>query len=652
MPAQTPWTPNLKASFGWEAEGDFINPDGSMDGQQDESNLQPRVLGWHGQDDGTTGFELVSPCWDSLHQAADSIKAQYSAWIAAHGKVPLFQNQVPHGNLHSSGHHIHIGKGRRTYLDRDELDAMGEHFRLILPLIGAISASPFPSRRGYGTYAYSILATTGRHRLNFADDHYCELSHNEDVGTGEVRLPDPNIPQCALTNLYLLTHISEHARENCHCTPAQLAFDTAIYESERNAALAYGIPRIPLVKYLSLAKEWMGNFANNLELASIRDVLFMASKYASSPHSIYMMMRPSLYSYMRTMILNPHEYLANLVEVTDGNNKRQAESWLGEAQSITNMQQLIDLAEVSMGALQRAIPTMPRVIASTAFTLLRSEVQSALARQGAATISRILDAGMPENIVREKIAWLLSHGEGFTNAMTVEEVSRIPARFYVMTAPNTAGNRRDMVGCIAINVGSQARRDHTSEVGHLAVHRMYRRLGIGNRLIAHVKGIAIENGIARMHTHIKAGNATSERLFASAGYSVEAVSAGGDTKRWVLQLVPSAIPATARVELVDAAITASQQPPQVREDACTRAQFSAFLRRDMAPHQFAELLGSDADRMYADYVDSGLLYRAWFTQRNRPAFERARPPAQSTLESIVEAMRRQSEEEARAGRRA
>lgn len=537
MPIRNPRNLNAPMTVAWENEFDMIYPNGNMDGG---SYYTPCAEGWSYQTDGTTGTEHRSPVWTSILQAANSIQRQYARWSPANDNgYPLCQNG--HG-LHSSGHHVHFGKGVGTHLESHEISAIGKHFRLILPLIQAISASPLPSQRGLrSTYCNPIL----NYGDNFTNDHYNELSWNTGVGTAECRIPDPNVPPVVLTNLYILGHVSEHARELCHCSSEELRFDRTEYSRLRTQALTHGVTGIPVAQLLTRVKNWLGVEADSFPVNSVRDVLFLAAKYYSSPHQIFSMMRPNLYQYMKVMFEEPHEYLANLAEITTGENRIRVQSWINEVQSITNIQQLIDIASTGMTRLQAQMgvtPTRPVVVVATAtFTLNRSEVVRAVENRSF-NIVRITDVpNMTVEQVREKIAFLLSRcGDGFTNPVSVEQVSSLPTRFYVMMVPRGTGSAVDIVGCIGVNVGERARRARDSEIGHLVVHRMYRRLGISKTLLNHAKAIALENNQQSLHAHIKIGNRASEALFQSAGFTPTTTTNDDNgnpvSRKWVLSL--------------------------------------------------------------------------------------------------------------------
>ncbi len=524
-------------SMAAEMEMDGIAADGRMTG----SNLRgyPLESGWHSPPDGTTGVEITSPIWSTVRQASDSIRRQFTNWIRENNICPLLQNG--HG-LHSSGAHIHIGKGRSAYLDAEEIARYGKHVRVFLPMITAISAAPLPSRRGQtSTYCQSI----SNYRWNFATDHYAELSWSQEHGTAEIRIPDPNIPQVILTNIWILGNVMEHSNEDCHCSTDALRFDNDEYSRLRSEALNHGVTGIPIARMLRSVRQFMGNRANDFEVNSVKEVLFMAAKYYSSPHQIYTMLRPNLYEYMKTMLENPSEYLTNLSELTTGvENRQRVSEWFNEASRIHSLDEMITLAEAGMRGLQARMPAPPVVLATATFSLGRSDVQRAV-QDRAFNVTRITDVpGFTVEQIRAKISYLLSrHGDGFTNPVDEEQVQTLPTRFYVFIAP--AGNRWDIAGCIGINVGQRARAAHDSEVGHLAVHRMYRRLGIAKILVNHVKAIALENGQTIMHTHIKIGNIPSEQLFAGAGYRIAAVDVDRPepavpqgSRKWILSLAP------------------------------------------------------------------------------------------------------------------
>jgi hypothetical protein len=539
MSERRTWTPDAPASAGGEFEMDMIAPSGRMFGSESDYNAGPYATGWSMQSDGTAGYEHRTPVWNSVRQGAESIKRMYAQWIPAHnGTVPLFQNGH---RLHSCGHHIHVGKGRHTYLDRTEIEAIFKHFRLINPLIGAISASPLPSERGlHNTFCYSITSRSNRYGVN---DHHIEYNSSEENGTFETRLPDPNIPQAMLTNMYLLTHISEHARENCHCSMTELRFDPTEYLTQRTQGLTHGMVGLPIGQLLRKCRTFLGDFSNNLEIPAVRDILFMAAKYYSSPHQIFTMLQPSTYEYFKAMVLEPSEYLSNLASITTGEGRVRVESWINEANSITTIDQLIALAEAGLAGVQARMQ-VPIIVATAVFNLARSEAVRSM-QERTFNVVRIMDTGLPVETVRAKIAYLLTRqGDGFTNPITAEQVAQLNCRFYVLTMPMPRTNNREIVACIAINVGERARREHKSEVGHLAVHRMYRRLNIAKILVNHVKNIALENSIQEMHTHIKVGNTASEQLFQSAGYILAPTPTPAEdeeepeSRKWILNLLP------------------------------------------------------------------------------------------------------------------
>ncbi len=513
---------------------DGILPDGRMIG----SGLRghPLELGWHSPPDGTTGLEITSPIWSTVRQASDSIRRQFTNWISENAMSPLLQNGH---SLHSSGAHVHIGKGRSNYLDEVEIKRFGKHVRLVLPLITAISAAPLPSHRGQTS---SFCQSMANYRYNFSTDHYAEMSWSQEHGTAEIRIPDPNIPQVILTNIWILGNIMEHSNEDCHCN-RELDFSNEAYDVQRREALTHGVTGVPVAQLLRNVKQFMGNRCNDFEVDSVKQVLFMAARYYSSPHQIFTMMRPNLYQYMKTNLENPAQYLENLAELTQGENRIRVESWINEASQIHTFDELINLADAGIRGLQARMPAPPVVLATAVFSLGRSEVQRAIADR-TFQVNRIMDIPnyTPEQ-VRAKISFLLSRqGDGFTNPVTEEEVSSLPTRFYVFTAP--AGNRWDIAGCIGVNVGQRARTAGDSEVGHLAIHRMYRRLGIAKILVNHVKAIALENNQRMMHSHIKIGNTASEALFASCGYVLAPIQATREdgqpqnSRRWELSLVP------------------------------------------------------------------------------------------------------------------
>lgn len=510
-----------QSSGGLECEFATILPDGTITGRS--GNITPLASGWMDARDLSVPYEISTQSYfTSVEELGRLHKQQWRPWITQHNNaVPYFISQA-HG--HQLSNHMHIGTPNG--LTDVEKRSIVHHHRMFYNFLCAIQSTPLPSTRINGMYCNSLT----NYRNEGSGDHYNEFSFSGH-GTVEHRRFDANIPQCSLLDAWVMLATSKHARECSSSSTCRHQIDTewqpTAYDTERREGAHNGVPSVRVDRALKYIGDWMHGEQFPNTVPAVKEVLFMASKYFSSPYTIKSMFQIREYDYYKLMLSEPTEYFNNLINLTAGANREQVIRWQSECETIQTLDQMIELATGGVEALRRL---RPRVVATAGFTLFRSYVEQAI-RNNAFNITRINEARLPSEQVTRKLEELITRGgNGFTNPMTAQQIASANERFYVFNISDPTMRVHDIIACIAIRIS-------TGEVNHLVVDRRFRHLGIAQKLLAHVIAVAQENNVSALHSFIKIGNEPSVALFTANGFTINDTQPRAECHRYEKRLI-------------------------------------------------------------------------------------------------------------------
>jgi hypothetical protein len=451
----------MAVSFGIEFEFDVVTKTGRVIAEVFYPGRR-YIPTWYYQDDTTTAVELRSPVFTSIDHAIKEISDQFNYWTSELGEYAPYP-VCRRGR--SLGQHIHIGKPTRPLRHREKVN-LAYAAANVYPFLAAIHAQPLPSSRGLTS---RFTAPIWEYDWEIPNrDHFCEIS-DSDNGTVEFRLFDSNVPQVALVNAWVLTKIAEKAfSENF----AKVELDRDNYRRDRHLALRFGLSAIDIRGYL----EYFRNIVGDIKIPEypfLREILYLAVRHKLNPFNIYHMSRADPYNYFKSMFTNPDEFIENLNEPK---NSRLREILRDTAKNVDRIERLSDLIEISAGSRPLLkVENMP-------FTRLPRSYVADKTNRGEYSISRIHNVtDMSVYDVAAQVEHLIRYHRLFgPTDITAEDVIRSPIRYYVYTVYNRYCRREEILAAIGANMS-------TAEVVVLAVDRRYRRLGIAEALIDHVK---------------------------------------------------------------------------------------------------------------------------------------------------------------------
>ncbi|MEM2352311.1 MAG: GNAT family N-acetyltransferase [Thermoproteota archaeon] len=497
----------MTISFGFEFEFDVLDDRGNYVGHRCCFH-RPLASDWDYQEDLTATVELRSPVFTNLQQAVDSIAAQFRLWCNEFPNLAPYAYNDPGRSL---GQHMHVGVPDRALSSRQKT-RIGLAVAPVYPFLAAIHAQPIPSSRGlYSRYCYCFTRyfdfTINR---RIPADHYAEISDSH-LGTVEFRIFDANIPQASLTNAFIITSIAKKFLNGGNDFIANLNLSN--YRFERENALRYGLTGIDIVKSLRYIRSILGNIALP-NIASIRELLYLAAKYGINAYNVYSMLRINPFNYFRVMFMNPDKFLENLIELCDDSQRSRIVRWMFEAREICTLDELIGMAIASREALMQRVSISNRAAPSGVRGISRNYVRECL--EGLRYhISRIDGVpGLTPHETAEVIADLLKrHGDGYVSVRSPDEIINERARYYVLFVYDSNARISHILGCIAVDM-----RDGV--IARLVVDRRYRRLGIGRILVNHAISVLRERGNRPIRCAIRRENAASLSLFKSFGFRV------------------------------------------------------------------------------------------------------------------------------------
>lgn len=507
------------STFGIEFESNIIFPDDSVDSHISRRH-SPLNSGWNSQDDPTTAIEINTPVYHSIKEAVESISEQFKMWHKERECAFYAYNANRHvdESLTSSGQHIHIGVTPRRYsgLNQSTKDLFSKHLRTVYPLLMAISAQPTPSNRML-TSGYCFPLTANENCLPDDDNNHDQELNYSGHGTVECRIFDTNIPQCSLSEAWILTKMLDHIRrvDRTESEHNDITFSKAEYIQNRKLASTQGFASLPITQLLNRFNSMLSEEnLNEFETESIREIWFLMAKYALSPSDIYHIVKPKRYSYFKIMFENPDKYLANLLEISDTLESIKFVSILRkmqtEAKTIKSFEQLIKLSEakptVSFKAKAKVEKPEPPQVDYT-------DTIKKLLENNRYEVKRMTEL---EDFTLEEIAGrietiMLKEPNSLINRMASQEIIGANERFYVLTVD--IDSKKQVLGAVALRV-------RTGEVMHLIVKDNYKRLGIGTKLLNYIVDMSKETEFDKLIAFIRRQNTPSERLFSKFGFEI------------------------------------------------------------------------------------------------------------------------------------